>query len=136
QIVVDHTLYELYMQNSDDASARGAIASSVATHVAALSSIYMGTNFNGVGGFHFALRILRASVNDTSDCQGRTQSSNPYCSSILDGSLMLARLAEENNDPFCLSYIWTNRDFSGGLLGIAYIAFPQGMRPKWENRVP
>ncbi|CAN7976663.1 unnamed protein product, partial [Ixodes persulcatus] len=133
QIVVDHTLYEQYLQNSDDASAREAIASSVATHVAAASDIYMSTNFKGVVGIRFALHILRASryheINDSSSCRG----SNPYCSSIIDGPVMLTRLAEENHDDFCLSYVWTNRDFSGGLLGIAYVAHPDGTHLRWAK---
>ncbi|EEC16708.1 hypothetical protein IscW_ISCW013118 [Ixodes scapularis] len=129
-ILVDHTLYEQYLKNSDDASAREAIVSSVATHVAAASDIYMSTNFKGVVGIRFALHILR--INDSSNCRG----SNPYCSSDIDGPVMLTWFSEENHDDYCLSYIWTNRDFSGGLLGVAYVAHSDGTHLRWGRVAP
>ncbi|XP_076444625.1 disintegrin and metalloproteinase domain-containing protein 10-like isoform X2 [Babylonia areolata] len=91
-----------------------------ASHVSAISRIYSSTVFhdsqnNPSTGLNFV--IHRSTV--MKDC---AQRSNEYCSNTLDVSNYLDLTSAEDHNLYCLVFTFTNRDFSGGTLGLAWVA--------------
>ncbi|KAM7315417.1 disintegrin and metalloproteinase domain-containing protein 10 [Ixodes scapularis] len=120
-VIVDHVLYNYYRRNSDDASAKAYLTNIVASHVNTATTIYSSTDFGGIVGIKFIVQSLK--INSTS-CEPPEASQNPFCSDDIDASVMLQLLSFENHNDFCLTYVLTNRDFSFGTLGLAYLAYP------------
>ena len=63
-------------------------------------------------------QIQRMSANTSSDAQRRD---NPYRDSNIGVEKLLELNSEENHDDVCLAYIFTYRDFTGGVLGLAWV---------------
>ncbi|KAH6929244.1 hypothetical protein HPB50_025211 [Hyalomma asiaticum] len=122
EIKVDHTFYEMISAdlNADAAKVRAAITELVFTHVASASEIFGRTNFNGITDISFVVQRLQ--INDSSHCEGLERRTNPYCSDRLDATHTLVELSKSNHDNYCLSYLWTYRDYPKGTLGLAYVA--------------
>ncbi|XP_049272497.1 disintegrin and metalloproteinase domain-containing protein 10-like [Rhipicephalus sanguineus] len=127
EIKVDHTFYEMVSSdlNGDAAKVRASITELVFTHVASASDIFGRTNFNGITDISFVVQRLQ--INDSSHCEGSKQRTNPYCSDTLDATLTLIELSKSNHDSYCLSYLWTYRDYPKGTLGLAYVAELNGI---------
>ncbi|XP_064471108.1 disintegrin and metalloproteinase domain-containing protein 10-like [Ornithodoros turicata] len=125
EINVDHTLYEKISQRGmmDSQQTREQISSLIATHLHKVNQIYPRTNFDGVEDIMFT--IHRVKINDSSNCIGMAASTNPFCSNAIDAGRMLHLLSLINHDDFCLSYEWSYREYSDGVLGLAWIARPQ-----------
>jgi len=134
---VKHRACSLYIQTdtylwdhirkevSTDSKAREEIASLVAQHIKAVNHIYENSDFHGIRGLKFIVQRLR--INDTSACdtpQKRDQ--NQFCSPNIDVSNFLNLNSQFNHNDFCLAYIFTYRDFSGGTLGLAWVASTSG----------
>ncbi|XP_049528849.1 disintegrin and metalloproteinase domain-containing protein 10-like [Dermacentor silvarum] len=126
-IAVDHTLYEVVSSDLHDdvAKVRAAITEMVFTHVASASEIFGRTNFNGITDISFIVQRLQ--INDSSHCEGSERRTNPYCSDVLDATHTLALLSKTNHNNYCLSYLWTYRDYPEGTLGLAYVAEINGL---------
>ncbi|XP_065298967.2 disintegrin and metalloproteinase domain-containing protein 10-like [Dermacentor albipictus] len=122
ELSVDHTFYEMVSSDmyGDAAKIHADITSLVHTHVASASEIFGNTNFNGITDISFVVQRLQ--INDSSACEGSVRRSNPYCADTLDATLTLVELSKTNHNNFCVSYLWTYRDFPGGTLGLAYVA--------------
>ncbi|KAL1438661.1 hypothetical protein MTO96_047855 [Rhipicephalus appendiculatus] len=118
--------------NGDAAKVRAAITELVFTHVASASEIFGRTSFNGITDISFVVQRLQ--INDSSHCEGSEQKTNPYCSDTLDATLTLIELSKSNHDSYCLSYLWTYRDYPKGTLGLAYVAELNGIRPPDSSR--
>lgn len=110
--------------HDNDLDTREDIASLVAQHIKAVNHIYENSDFGGVRGLKFIVQRLR--INDTSACEGSKRSSNPFCHPNLDVSNFLNLNSQFNHNDFCLAYIFTYRDFSGGTLGLAWVASTSG----------
>ncbi|XP_064486372.1 disintegrin and metalloproteinase domain-containing protein 10-like isoform X2 [Ornithodoros turicata] len=121
EITIDHSLYEyLLLDMGDDFKTREAISGLVSTHVATASEIFRSTDFYGITDISFdAQRVI---IKDHHSCEGEAARTSRFCSDNLDASHLLHELSRINHDSFCLSYIWTYRDFSRGTLGLAYVA--------------
>lgn len=52
--------------------------------------------------------------------------SNPFCMENIDVSNFLNLHSLGNHDDFCLAYVFTYRDFTGGTLGLAWVASASG----------
>lgn len=100
------------------------IASLVAQHIKAVNHIYENTDFGGVRGLKFIVQRLR--INDTAACEGNKKTTNPFCQPNIDVSNFLNLNSQYNHNDFCLAYIFTYRDFSGGTLGLAWVASTSG----------
>lgn len=37
--------------------------------------------------------------------------------------------SEQNHDDYCLAYVFTDRDFDDGVLGLAWVGAPSGIFP-------
>jgi len=110
--------------HDNDLDTREDIASLVAQHIKAVNHIYENSDFNGIRGLKFIVQRLR--INDTSACVGPRRSTNPFCQPNIDVSNFLNLNSQFNHNDFCLAYIFTYRDFSGGTLGLAWVASTTG----------
>lgn len=110
--------------HDNDLDTREDIASLVAQHIKAVNHIYENSDFGGVRGLKFIVQRLR--INDTSACDGSKRSTNPFCQPNIDVSNFLNLNSQFNHNDFCLAYIFTYRDFSGGTLGLAWVASTSG----------
>ncbi|XP_064471110.1 disintegrin and metalloproteinase domain-containing protein 10-like isoform X2 [Ornithodoros turicata] len=124
EINIDHQLYEKIAEGHNDrARAREQISSLIAAHLDRINKIYPKTDFKGIEDISFI--VQRIKINDSSNCVGLIGASNPFCSTAIDSAYMLHLASLTNHDDFCLSYVWTYRDFSDGVLGLAWIARTQ-----------
>lgn len=39
--------------------------------------------------------------------------------------------SEQNHDDYCLAYVFTDRDFDDGVLGLAWVGAPSGEGADW-----
>jgi disintegrin and metalloproteinase domain-containing protein 10 len=110
--------------HDNDLDTREDIASLVAQHIKAVNHIYENSDFGGIRGLKFIVQRLR--INDTAACEGSRRASNPFCQPNIDVSNFLNLNSQFNHNDFCLAYIFTYRDFSGGTLGLAWVASTSG----------
>ena len=110
--------------HDNDLDTREDIASLVAQHIKAVNHIYENSDFGGVRGLKFIVQRLR--INDTTACEGSRRAVNPFCQPNIDVSNFLNLNSQFNHNDFCLAYIFTYRDFSGGTLGLAWVASTSG----------
>ncbi|XP_053204127.1 disintegrin and metalloproteinase domain-containing protein 10-like [Panonychus citri] len=110
---------------SSDTKAREEIASLVAQHIKAVNHIYESANFQGIRGLKFIVQRLK--INESTACDDQSKrDQNPFCSPNIDVSNFLNLNSQFNHNDFCLAYIFTYRDFSGGTLGLAWVASTSG----------
>ncbi|XP_076356535.1 disintegrin and metalloproteinase domain-containing protein 10-like [Tachypleus tridentatus] len=114
-----------HFNKHSDTKIREEIVSLVAQHIHAINQIYENTNFKLYKGIKFVVRRLK--INDTSACNETNRLSNPFCAPNIDVSNFLNLNSQVNHTGFCLAYIFTYRDFTGGTLGLAWVASAKGM---------
>nr|XP_002127224.2 disintegrin and metalloproteinase domain-containing protein 10-like [Ciona intestinalis] len=115
-IQTDHILYEEY-------NSRDVIVSKIAEHVKAVNQIYTRTLFTTstnerIRDINFMVQRIR--INRTSAADDPFKSRNIGVEKFLD----IASLA--NHNDYCLAYVFTNRDFDNGVLGLAWVGSPTG----------
>lgn len=110
--------------HDNDLDTREDIASLVAQHIKAVNHIYENSDFGGIRGLKFIVQRLR--INDTSACDSTRRATNPFCQPNIDVSNFLNLNSQFNHNDFCLAYIFTYRDFTGGTLGLAWVASTSG----------
>ena len=71
----------------------------------------------------------------TADCNPLATSESKYCKDGIDVSNFLNLNSLENHDGFCLSYMFTNRDFMHGTLGLAWVGARDGEYMSPHNNV-
>lgn len=96
----------------------------MAQHIKAVNHIYETSVFKDIIGLKFIVQRLR--INDSSACEGVKRENNQFCSPNIDVSNFLNLNSQFNHNDFCLAYIFTYRDFSGGTLGLAWVASTSG----------
>lgn len=62
-------------------------------------------------------------INTTSDEKDR---SNPFRFPNIGVEKFLELNSEQNHDDYCLAYVFTDRDFDDGVLGLAWVGAPSG----------
>lgn len=66
-------------------------------------------------------------IDDYSPClQNYHGEANPFCMENIDVSNFLNLHSLGNHEDFCLAYVFTYRDFTGGTLGLAWVASASG----------
>lgn len=55
---------------------------------------------------------------------------NPFCAENIDVSNFLDLHSRTNYEDFCLSYVFTYRDFADGVVGLAWVASPDASGKK------
>ncbi|KAI4478259.1 hypothetical protein M0802_014560, partial [Mischocyttarus mexicanus] len=105
------------------------ILSLIAHHVTAVNYIYRDTKFDGrVEHRNIKFEVQRIKIDDDTACtQQQTYGEpNPFCMENIDVSNFLNLHSLGNHEDFCLAYVFTYRDFTGGTLGLAWVASASG----------
>uniref|UniRef100_A0A8C2HIF3 Disintegrin and metalloproteinase domain-containing protein 10 n=1 Tax=Cyprinus carpio TaxID=7962 RepID=A0A8C2HIF3_CYPCA len=113
-IQTDHLFYKYY-------TSREAVIAQISSHVKAIDAIYQGTDFMGIRNISFMVKRIR--INTTSDERDR---SNPFRFANIGVEKFLELNSEQNHDDYCLAYVFTDRDFDDGVLGLAWVGAPAG----------
>ncbi|XP_019622694.1 PREDICTED: disintegrin and metalloproteinase domain-containing protein 10-like isoform X1 [Branchiostoma belcheri] len=123
-IQADHKFFE-YFQTRD------AVIGQISSHIKAINLIYKDvvfadSNSNGITGVTFTVR--RVKVNETSGCSdpGGTSCRNPFAPDNIGVERFLEINSEANHDDYCLAYVFTDRDFDDGVLGLAWVGSASG----------
>ncbi|XP_058808923.1 disintegrin and metalloproteinase domain-containing protein 10 isoform X2 [Phymastichus coffea] len=115
--------------NHDEEKTREEILSLIAHHVTAVNYIYRDTKFDGkIEHRNIKFEVQRIKIDDDSSCN-QPQSygdQNPFCMENIDVSNFLNLHSLGNHEDFCLAYVFTYRDFTGGTLGLAWVASASG----------
>ncbi|XP_065203715.1 disintegrin and metalloproteinase domain-containing protein 10-like [Planococcus citri] len=112
----------------DAEKTREEILSLIAHHVTAVNYIYRDTKFDGrVEHRNIKFEVQRIKMDEYSVCEKhhRTET-NPFCMENIDVSNFLNLHSLSNHEDFCLAYVFTYRDFTGGTLGLAWVASASG----------
>ncbi|XP_066248939.1 disintegrin and metalloproteinase domain-containing protein 10 isoform X3 [Euwallacea similis] len=109
---------------------REEILSLIAHHVTAVNYIYRDTKFDGRNEHrNIKFEVQRIKIDDDSSC-GCTRhpcpDPNQFCLENIDVSNFLNIHSLGNHEDFCLAYVFTYRDFTGGTLGLAWVASASG----------
>ncbi|XP_046982630.1 disintegrin and metalloproteinase domain-containing protein 10 isoform X1 [Schistocerca americana] len=114
--------------NGDAEKTREEILSLIAHHVTAVNYIYRDTKFDGnVEHRNIKFEVQRIKIDDDAPCQpGWRGDPNQFCMENIDVSNFLNLHSLGNHEDFCLAYVFTYRDFTGGTLGLAWVASASG----------
>ncbi|XP_022900053.2 disintegrin and metalloproteinase domain-containing protein 10 isoform X1 [Onthophagus taurus] len=108
---------------------REEILSLIAHHVTAVNYIYRDTKFDGRNEHrNIKFEVQRIKIDDDSscNCRGYKCEINQFCMENIDVSNFLNIHSLGNHEDFCLAYVFTYRDFTGGTLGLAWVASASG----------
>ncbi|XP_077288969.1 zinc-dependent metalloprotease kuz isoform X2 [Arctopsyche grandis] len=112
-----------------DEKTREEILSLIAHHVTAVNYIYRDTKFDGrIEHRNIKFEVQRIKIDDDSACNPNQFSGelNQFCLENIDVSNFLNLHSLGNHEDFCLAYVFTYRDFTGGTLGLAWVASASG----------
>lgn len=118
----------VYQHERDEQRTREEITALVASHMVAVNRIYRGVSFDGRyqhRGIKF--EVQRMKIDNDSSCDPRYPGEqNQFCIQHVDVSNFLNMHSQKNHEAFCLSYVFTYRDFNRGTLGLAWVASSEG----------
>uniref|UniRef100_A0A8C1TQR3 Disintegrin and metalloproteinase domain-containing protein 10 n=1 Tax=Cyprinus carpio TaxID=7962 RepID=A0A8C1TQR3_CYPCA len=113
-IQTDHLFQKHY-------GSREAVIAQISSHVKAIDSIYQSTDFKGIRNISFMVKRIK--INTTEDVK---DPSNPFRFGNIGVEKFLELNSEQNHDDYCLAYVFTDRDFDDGVLGLAWVGAPTG----------
>jgi disintegrin and metalloproteinase domain-containing protein 10 len=117
-------------ENDVNEKTREEILSLIAHHVTAVNYIYRDTKFDGRSEHrNIKFEVQRIKIDDDSSCKcshHRCGEMNQFCLENIDVSNFLNIHSLGNHEDFCLAYVFTYRDFTGGTLGLAWVASASG----------
>jgi len=105
------------------------ILSLIAQHVKAVNIIYSDTTFDGKYSHKgYMFEVQRVKIHDSKQCKTHPFDSdkNQFCIPNIDVSNFLNLHSKSDHEEFCLAYVFTYRDFTGGTLGLAWVASATG----------
>jgi len=113
-------------QEHSDSKTQEEILSIIAQHVKAVNRIYGDTEFSAGRYRHtgYTFQVNRIKILNDSDCYGPDK--NVFCQNNIDVSNFLNLHSKTDHSEFCLAYVLTYRDFTGGTLGLAWVASASG----------
>jgi len=116
----------VWEQERSDAKTQEEILSIIAQHVKAVNRIYGDTEFSAGRYRHtgYTFQVNRIKILNDSDCLVKPK--NPFCLNNIDVSNFLNLHSKTDHSDFCLAYVLTYRDFTGGTLGLAWVASASG----------
>ncbi|KAG9489425.1 hypothetical protein GDO78_005414 [Eleutherodactylus coqui] len=114
-IQTDHLFFKRYGEQ------REAVIAQISSHVKAIDTIYQSTDFMGIRNISFMVKRIR--INTTADERDPT---NPFRFPNIGVEKFLELNSEQNHDDYCLAYVFTDRDFDDGVLGLAWVGAPSG----------
>ncbi|XP_043946650.1 disintegrin and metalloproteinase domain-containing protein 10-like [Protopterus annectens] len=92
-----------------------AATAQISTYIKAVNNIFQNTNFDGIRRINFRVKTLKILQED--------DPSSPMSSPFIGPEKLLMLHSEANWNSYCLSYLLTDRDFSG-VLGLAWEGRP------------
>ncbi|XP_076853321.1 disintegrin and metalloproteinase domain-containing protein 10 isoform X2 [Brachyhypopomus gauderio] len=113
-IQTDHLFLRYY-------GTKEAVIAQISSHVKAIDSIYQGTDFQGIRNISFMVKRIK--INGTKE---EKDSSNPFRFANIGVEKFLELNSEQNHDEYCLAYVFTDRDFDDGVLGLAWVGAASG----------
>uniref|UniRef100_A0A4W4GP84 Disintegrin and metalloproteinase domain-containing protein 10 n=1 Tax=Electrophorus electricus TaxID=8005 RepID=A0A4W4GP84_ELEEL len=113
-IQTDHLFLRYY-------GTKEAVIAQISSHVKAIDSIYQSTDFQGIRNISFMVKRIK--INGTKE---EKDSSNPFRFANIGVEKFLELNSEQNHDDYCLAYVFTDRDFDDGVLGLAWVGAPSG----------
>ncbi|XP_068430548.1 disintegrin and metalloproteinase domain-containing protein 10 isoform X2 [Clinocottus analis] len=113
-IQTDHLFFKYY-------GTREAVIAQISSHVKAIDSIYQATDFLGIRNISFMVKRIR--INTTND---EKDSTNPFRFANIGVEKFLELNSEQDHDDYCLAYVFSDRDFDDGVLGLAWVGAPSG----------
>lgn len=117
-------------ENEVNEKTREEILSLIAHHVTAVNYIYRDTKFDGKSEHrNIKFEVQRIKIDDDSSCKcahHHCGEMNQFCLENIDVSNFLNIHSLGNHEDFCLAYVFTYRDFTGGTLGLAWVASASG----------
>ncbi|XP_054468570.1 disintegrin and metalloproteinase domain-containing protein 10 [Anoplopoma fimbria] len=113
-IQTDHLFFKYY-------GTREAVIAQISSHVKAIDSIYQATDFLGIRNISFMVKRIR--INTTVE---EKDSSNPFRFANIGVEKFLELNSEQNHNDYCLAYVFSDRDFDDGVLGLAWVGAPSG----------
>ena len=69
-------------------------------------------------------------INDTNSAK---DPSNPFRFANIGVEKFLELNSEQNHDDYCLAYVFSDRDFDDGVLGLAWVGAPSGLYKKQSH---
>lgn len=97
-------------------------ATKIVEHVAAVKTIFMDdfnqTKYNLYSPYGITFRVQQIIVYDSSTVPDKYKKDNLGIDPMLD------LLSHDNHDGVCEAFLFTDRDFEGGILGLAWIGSP------------
>ncbi|XP_077994066.1 disintegrin and metalloproteinase domain-containing protein 10-like [Glandiceps talaboti] len=114
-IQADHLYTDAFNGNEQSVLAQ------IANYVSAVNTIYNRVDFDGTMGIGF--QVQRVRLNDTEDAK---DTSNPFRFSNIGVEKFLELNSEMDHSQYCLAYVFTDRDFDDGVLGLAWVATATG----------
>ena len=100
-------------------------------HVKSVTNILESTDFNGdevPDGY--TLAIKRIGTIDISRCTSNSTSSNcKFAKGHIGAAKFLDLVSTDDHSAYCLSYVFSHRNFDDGILGLAFTGFPNGEYP-------
>lgn len=113
--------------NGDLEKTKEEILSLIAHHITAVNYIYRDTKFDGrIEHRNIKFEVQRIKIDDNTSCNPHSFEYNPFCMENIDVSNFLNLHSLGNHEDFCLAYVFTYRDFTGGTLGLAWVASATG----------
>ena len=119
----------VYEQERNEQKTQEEILSMIAQHVKAVNRIYGDTEFAQGKYRHtgHTFNVNRIKILNDSDCHHRdNREYKKFCLPNIDVSNFLNLHSQKNHEEFCLAYVLTYRDFTGGTLGLAWVASASG----------
>ncbi|XP_034098898.2 LOW QUALITY PROTEIN: disintegrin and metalloproteinase domain-containing protein 10 [Drosophila albomicans] len=126
--IADHDRHGRDHKYEVDEKTREEITSLIAHHVTAVNYIYRNTKFDGrTEHRNIRFEVQRIKIDDDSACRSSHNGPhNAFCNEHMDVSNFLNLHSLEDHSDFCLAYVFTYRDFTGGTLGLAWVASASG----------
>uniref|UniRef100_A0A8C5BY24 Disintegrin and metalloproteinase domain-containing protein 10 n=1 Tax=Gadus morhua TaxID=8049 RepID=A0A8C5BY24_GADMO len=98
-----------------------AVIAQISSHVKAIDSIYQATDFLGIRTISFMVKRIR--INGTTEEKDKN---NPFRFPNIGVEKFLELNSEQKHDDYCLAYVFSDRDFDDGVLGLAWVGAPSG----------
>lgn len=120
--------HHIYKQEGEDKEkTRDEITAMISQHIKALNHIYANVLFQGKYKHrNIRFEVQRIKIDDDTPCKSSRGEINKFCKPNVDVSNFLNLHSQKKHDDFCLAYVFTFRDFTGGTLGLAWVASPSG----------
>nr|XP_022312257.1 disintegrin and metalloproteinase domain-containing protein 10-like [Crassostrea virginica] len=107
----DHTFYQKYSSNIDT------VVAQLGVYVQAVNNIFQRIDFDGDSSAdNIGFLVKRLKVHTDPNASGYKLNGHYSVEKFLDLH------SSDNYDGYCLSYMFTDRDFDGGVLGLAWVA--------------